>query len=231
MPGVQRSPVDRALRELVQIQLKHGRDVSWDEAVHLSRSMSRRSFLGTAAAAGAGLLVASTAAGDSRSAALPATSANQPRIVIVGAGLAGLTIAYRLHQAGIRAQVLEARDRVGGRCWSSRKWSGRQVAEHGGEFIDTRHVHTRGLVAELGLTLDDLWRPYTPYGRWLSYVDGEITRTGSIMQPLREAARTLAHVAKRNGPYFAGQASARARAFDEMTRSRMGTRRHRSVHG
>jgi hypothetical protein len=28
-------------------------------------------------------------------------------------------------------------------------------AEHGGEFIDTRHVHLRGLARELGLQLDD----------------------------------------------------------------------------
>ena len=220
MPGVQRSPIDHALRELVQIELRHGhgRNISWDEAVHLSQSMSRRSFLGTAAAAGAGLLVAGAAAGDSGPVDPPTISARHtPRVVILGAGLAGLTVAYRLHQAGISTQVLEARDRVGGRCWSARQWSGGQVAEHGGEFIDTRHVHTRGLAAELGLPLDDLWRPYTPYGRWLSYVDGEITRTGPIMEPLREAARSLADVAKRNGPYFAGQASARARAFDEMT--------------
>ena len=43
-----------------------------------------------------------------------------PRVVIVGAGLAGLTAAYRLRQAGIDAQVHEASDRLGGRCWTIR---------------------------------------------------------------------------------------------------------------
>lgn len=38
-----------------------------------------------------------------------------------------MTAAYRLHQAGIRPLVFEARDRVGGRCWSARDWVGGQV--------------------------------------------------------------------------------------------------------
>jgi monoamine oxidase len=42
------------------------------------------------------------------------SSAATPRIVIVGAGLAGLTCAYRLKQAGIPATIYEATDRVGG---------------------------------------------------------------------------------------------------------------------
>ena len=44
-----------------------------------------------------------------------ARAAADPRIVVVGAGLAGLTCAYRLKQAGYVAQVYEAADRVGGR--------------------------------------------------------------------------------------------------------------------
>jgi monoamine oxidase len=41
-----------------------------------------------------------------------------PKVAIVGAGLAGLTVAYRLQQAGIRFDLLEARDRLGGRILS-----------------------------------------------------------------------------------------------------------------
>jgi thioredoxin reductase len=50
----------------------------------------------------------------------PPPAAAGPRIVVVGAGLAGLTGAYRLKQAGYPAELHEASDRVGGRCWTLR---------------------------------------------------------------------------------------------------------------
>jgi monoamine oxidase len=80
-------------------------------------------------------------------------------VVIVGAGLAGLTAAYRLQQAGYAAQVHEASGRVGGRCWTIRgAFAGGQLAEHGGELIDQGHTAIRKLASELGLKLDNLLR-------------------------------------------------------------------------
>lgn len=82
---------------------------------------------------------------------------NAPRIVIVGAGLAGLTCAHRLKQAGISATIYEATDRVGGRCWTRRgDFKEAQIAERGGELIDTGHGEIQGLAKELGLVLDNL---------------------------------------------------------------------------
>jgi phytoene dehydrogenase-like protein len=43
------------------------------------------------------------------------TSGNGPPVIVVGAGLAGLTCARRLFQTGTRVQVLEATDAIGGR--------------------------------------------------------------------------------------------------------------------
>jgi monoamine oxidase len=84
-------------------------------------------------------------------------SANGAKILIVGAGIAGLTAAYRLKQAGIAVDIVEARDRVGGRMRTLENAFGSGIgAELGGEFIDTGHTRIRGLAAELGLTLQDL---------------------------------------------------------------------------
>lgn len=43
---------------------------------------------------------------------------DDPDVLVVGAGLAGLACARRLHQRGLAVQVLEATDRVGGRVWT-----------------------------------------------------------------------------------------------------------------
>ena len=86
-----------------------------------------------------------------------ARGAGAPRVVVVGAGLAGLTCAYRLRQAGVIASVYEASDRIGGRCWTRRgDFAEGQIAEHGGELIDTGHLAIRHLAQELALTTDDL---------------------------------------------------------------------------
>jgi monoamine oxidase len=95
------------------------------------------------------------------SAAAAPTPGGAPRIIVVGAGLAGLSAAYRLKNAGYGSTVVEASTRIGGRCWSMRPNSpsnpfGAQVAEHGGELIDQSHNAIRQLAQSLGLTLDNL---------------------------------------------------------------------------
>src|SRR5262245_41291358 len=51
---------------------------------------------------------------------LPPGSGNGKRVAILGAGIAGLTAAYRLREAGYQCTILEARDRPGGRVWTIR---------------------------------------------------------------------------------------------------------------
>ncbi len=64
--------------------------------------------------------------------ALPQESTRKnKRILILGAGLAGMTAAYELQKLGYSCQILEARDRAGGRVWTIR--GGSTETELGGE--------------------------------------------------------------------------------------------------
>jgi phytoene dehydrogenase-like protein len=76
------------------------------------------------------------------------------RVLVVGAGLAGLTAASRLQGHDADVTVFEARHRVGGRVWSHRFENG-AVVELGGEWIDSSHTAVTGLAEELGLRLID----------------------------------------------------------------------------
>lgn len=113
------------------------------------RRISRRRFLAASGAATAGLAAACATPTRTLSTADP--------VLIVGAGIAGLTAAYRLEQQGVPARLIEAQPRVGGRMWSLRdRFADGQVVELGGELIDTGHSTIRSLAAELGIELDDL---------------------------------------------------------------------------
>jgi monoamine oxidase len=128
--------------------------------------ISRRSVLGGAGAVA--LAAAVPLAGRARAAA---SSGHRPRVVIVGAGLAGLGCAYRLwHRHGIRSEMYEYNaHRIGGRVETLRGFFDvGQYAEQHGEFISSEHTKLRRLAASFGLTLDDVNR-YPPHTRPLDF--------------------------------------------------------------
>jgi len=56
-------------------------------------------------------------------------------VIVIGAGVAGLCAAHELARAGLRVELLEARDRVGGRIWSLHQNDGTPPVEMGAEFV------------------------------------------------------------------------------------------------
>src|SRR5215208_8085146 len=76
------------------------------------------------------------------------------RVLVVGAGLAGLSAAHELTGAGATVTLLDARDRIGGRVWTVRdRFADGQYGELGGEFIDDNHPRMRALATRYGLQL------------------------------------------------------------------------------
>jgi monoamine oxidase len=145
---------------------------------------------------------------------------DSPRVAIVGAGLAGLTCAFRLHQRGIASTVFEAHDaRVGGRCWTARGFAAGQTAEHGGEFIDTSHTRIRALAAELGLGLDDVGAAGRrhPELHPRIYLDGAVRRFSEVYRDAGLLTPRAAHDARRIGNYHWLRPTRAARQLDEMT--------------
>jgi monoamine oxidase len=80
-----------------------------------------------------------------------ATGADDAPVVIVGAGLTGLTTAWRLHQAGIRSLVIEANGRLGGRVETVTYPDGAVAEAHMEEFWEGSPAYP--MLLALGLPL------------------------------------------------------------------------------
>ncbi len=98
---------------------------------------ARRDFLKASIAASTGILLSGCATPGAETSAKP----NGKKVVIIGAGFAGLACAYELRSVGYDVTVLEARNRVGGRVLSFNDMVPGKIVEGGGELIGSNH-HT-----------------------------------------------------------------------------------------
>ena len=78
------------------------------------------------------------------------------KVVVVGAGLAGLSAARRLVASGVEVEVLEARERVGGRTLNHVFADG-SIVEVGGQWVGPTQDHALALIDELGLSTFDTY--------------------------------------------------------------------------
>lgn len=85
------------------------------------------------------------------------------KVVILGAGLAGLMTAYKLRKAGVPFQIFEASSRLGGRVHTVPEFlRGQPNAELGGEWISVRHQTLLDLAKELKVELIEFKEGQSP---------------------------------------------------------------------
>ncbi|MFZ1881857.1 MAG: NAD(P)/FAD-dependent oxidoreductase [Gaiellaceae bacterium] len=179
---------------------------------------TRRGLLKGAGGAVAGATLLGKLAGPAWAAA-PGRSTPDTRVVVVGAGLAGLTAAYRLQQAGIFADVYEATDRMGGRCWTGRgDFADGQIYEHGGELIDSNHIEIKQLAQELGLALDNLYTSETNGTEQLGYFFGQSYSFAQMTDDLKTIWQQIhSDVSAASYPTLYNSFTARGQVLDRMT--------------
>lgn len=108
---------------------------------------SRRKFIRDATLATGGVLFASSSFGNF-------FIGKKPRVIIIGAGFAGLSAAYYLHKKKIDFVVLESRNRIGGRVFSHTiDQQENLVVELGAEWVGNSHKRIHALCDELELEL------------------------------------------------------------------------------
>ena len=120
-------------------------------AGHRSVPLTRREILQTGLATASALL--SGLGSEMNSAAEPTA---RRRVIVVGAGFAGLACGYELLAAGYDVRVIEARDRVGGRVHSLGQLIPGKHVEGGGELLGSNHPHVLAYAAKFGLEFLDV---------------------------------------------------------------------------
>ncbi len=132
-----------------------------------SAGISRRDFLTKTGVTVAGLSVLGPAA--------VARAASNPRIGIIGGGIAGLNAALTLQDAGYASTVFEAANRLGGRMHSqmSGYWQQGQTSEWCGELIDTHHKTILHLARRFNLSTVDAIQAQPKGSEDTYYVHGQ----------------------------------------------------------
>lgn len=206
---------------------EHG--ISIDESASAARSAeqsayTRRRFVGVTAASAAGAALAACAAPERTLGSRPggpfaAKSAGGERVAVVGAGLAGLTCAYRLAQRGVSVTLYEANTRLGGRCWTNRSsFDAGQLAEHGGELIDQSHATIRRLAQEFQLPLDNVLAAEPNGSEPFFWFDGGHYPLTDVLRDLKAVWQPLKRDYQEAGyPTLYTSSTAAGRALDAMS--------------
>ncbi len=140
--------------------------------------VTRRGFVAGTVATGAAVALPDAADARGRRKRRHPSSHKRADVVVVGAGLAGLTAARAIEHAGRSVTVLEARERVGGRAWNH-DLGGGVVSERGATFVGPTQDQVQALMGELGIgkfdTYDTGNNVYVADGNRSTFSDSGVT--------------------------------------------------------
>lgn len=96
-------------------------------------------------------------------------------VIIIGAGLSGLSAAYHLTKAGVKPLVIEARERTGGRVLTIAAGNATPV-EMGATWFTDKHLHVLGLLKELNLPF------FTQYQKGVGVFETGLSEEAQLFQ-------------------------------------------------
>ena len=162
--------------------------------------------------------------------------ASETDVVVVGAGLAGLSAARSLRAAGRDVVLFEARDRVGGRTFNQDIGDGK-IVELGGQWVGPTQDRMYELIAELGL------ETFATYGEGENIFEGHdgmrrykgtipkvspisLGEVGVVMARLNRLAKTI----PREAPWTAPRALEwDGQTFEDWSRRKIRTKTAREM--
>ena len=97
---------------------------------------------------------------------------SENKVVIIGAGFAGLVAARELQTAGIEYEILEAKDRIGGRAWTEERM-GRPL-ELGATWVHWFQAHTWTEIMRYGQRTEITASPSGNEAHWVT--DGKVVK-------------------------------------------------------
>ena len=171
-------------------------------------ALDRRDYLKVTLAAAIGLVSTATGFGAPRGSAR--------RVIIVGAGLAGLSCAHELRARGMKVTVLEARKRLGGRVLTFPDYVPDVKVEAGGEFVGANHPAWLAYAKKFGLGLREVTEDDAEFPVILGRTRLTAKESEALYKEMEQAYGTMAKDARginADAPWL----SPNAKTLDERT--------------